>query len=316
MGERIVVAIGGNSIVPDPARATFADQLEAIRETARSLVTLRQAGHELILTHGNGPQVGFGLRASELAQGAVPARTLDSIDADTQGSLGYLIQQALGNALAEAGLDARVVSVVTQVVVDAQDPAFHWPEKPVGGYYTEAEAQGHIRERRWNMVYQAPHGWRRVVPSPRPLRIVESWAIEALAATGAIVVGCGGGGIPVVEGPHGLEGRAAVIDKDRASALLAQSIGARTLMFSTGVSALRLDFGKPLERVLSHVSAEEAQRYLDSGEFPPGSMGPKVEGSIAFLRGGGRQAIITAPECLAEAYAGQAGTWILPGDRR
>lgn len=312
--ERVLVAVGGNSLQDSSAKgpAGPGQELGAVRTTAESLAEVVAAGYGLVLTHGNGPQVGFGLQMAELAAEVAPVRTLDAIDADTQGSLGYLIQQALGNALRARGLDDRVASVVTQVLVDADDPAFQWPQKPVGRAYTEQEARRKISELGWNMVREKKRGWRRVVPSPQPRRIVEAWAIASLVAAGAVVVGCGGGGIPVVPTAEGLRGVAAVIDKDRASALLARSVAVSTIVFSTGVEQLYLDFGEPSERPLPRLSAAEAAQHLAAGQFPPGSMGPKIEASLDFLRAGGSRAIITSPERIAAALAGQAGTCITP----
>ncbi|MGE0710258.1 MAG: carbamate kinase [Planctomycetota bacterium] len=310
--QRVLIAIGGNSILPDPARATLADELRAIRTTCEGLAGVVAAGWQLALTHGNGPQVGFDLRRAELGRGVGPELTLDTIDAGTQGSLGYLIQQALGNALRARGLDDRVVSVVTQVLVDPEDPALRFPQKPVGAFYSEAEARARITELGWNMVLERGRGWRRVVPSPRPTRVLEAWAVEGLLASGAVVVACGGGGIPVVERDGDMVGVPGVVDKDRASALLAGVVGARVVVFSTGVSELRLDYGTPEERPLARVSAAEAQVYLDQGQFPPGSMGPKIEAALDFLRLGGERAMITSPECIEAALRGDAGTAITP----
>lgn len=310
---RVVVAIGGNSLIEDPARTTVADQYQAIARTCEHLAAVVAAGHELVVTHGNGPQVGFMLLRSELSRGVVPELPLDALDADTQGAIGYQIQQALGNALAGRGLEPRVVSVVTQVVVAADDPAFAAPSKPIGPPYEEEEARRRMAEDGWSMVFERKRGWRRVVPSPRPRRVVEAWAVRRLLEGGAVAIACGGGGIPVVAEDGRLRGVPAVIDKDRASALLALELGADRLVFSTGVDRVRLGFGGPAERPLERLSVSEAEEHLAAGEFPAGSMGPKVEGAVAFVRGAGGEAVITSPDRLAAALAGQAGTRIVSG---
>ncbi|RMG16204.1 MAG: carbamate kinase [Planctomycetota bacterium] len=310
--QRVVVAIGGNSIIDGPEHVSVLDQYRAICRTAERLADLVQAGWELACTHGNGPQVGFMLRRSELARDHVHEIPLDSIDADTQGALGYHIQQALGNALRIRDLDDRVAAVVTQVVVDPHDPAFKRPTKPIGRFFSEVEARAKIAEQGWNMVHEKGRGWRRVVPSPRPGRIVEEWAIRTLLDAGAVVVGCGGGGIPVVPTEMGLRGVPAVIDKDLASAQLALQIGASHLVFSTGVDRVCVDFGGPNERPLEGLTVDEAKRLLAAGEFPAGSMGPKIQGAIEFLEGGGKLAVVTSPRHLLAALRGEAGTRIVP----
>ncbi len=310
-GTRVVVAIGGNSIIDDPTRVTVLDQYRAICRTVERLADLVLAGAQLAITHGNGPQVGFMLRRSELARDVVHEIPLDSIDADTQGALGYQIQQALGNALRVRNLDDRVASIVTQVVVAADDEAFRRPTKPIGRFLGEVEARAKIAELGWNMVLQKGRGWRRVVPSPAPIRIVEDWAIKQLLGSGAVVVACGGGGIPVVPTEEGLRGVQAVIDKDLASALMGRQIGATHLVFSTGVPKVYLDYAGPNQRAVDSLTVQEARRYLDAGEFPAGSMGPKIRGAIEFVENGGEAAIITDPPHLAEALRGDNGTRIV-----
>lgn len=307
---RLLVALGGNALVRDPTRVTLADQRAALAETAEHLAALRAEGVDVVLTHGNGPQVGLRLQRAE-ASDAFPDLLLDALDADTQGSLGYRIQQAVGNALRARGLDDRVATVVTQVVVSADDPGFRRPDKPIGRSYSELEARLKIAELGWAMAEQPGGHWRRVVASPRPLRIVEAWAIRALAEAGGVVIGCGGGGIPVVEAADGLRGIGAVIDKDRASALLAEEIACDRLLFATGVERLYLDYAKPTERALERVTAAEAARHLEEGQFPAGSMGPKIEAALAFLERGGRDVIVTSPAHIRPALAGEAGTRIV-----
>lgn len=310
---RVVVAIGGNSLIEDPARAAVADQYQAIAKTCEHLAAVVAAGHELVVTHGNGPQVGFMLLRSELSRRVVHELPLDAIDADTQGAIGYHLQQALGNALASRGLEPRVVSVVTQVVVAADDPDFAAPSKPIGPAYEEAEARRRMAEDGWAMVFEQKRGWRRVVPSPRPRRVVEAWAVRRLLEVGAVAIACGGGGIPVVVEAGRLRGVPAVVDKDRASALLALELGAERLVFSTGVDRVRLGFGGPAECPVERLSVSEAEQHLAAGEFPAGSMGPKVEGAVAFVRGGGGEAVITSPDRLVAALEGRAGTRIIGG---
>ena len=311
MGERLLVALGGNALMTAGA-FTAAGQAAAIRETAEHVAALRAQGASVVLTHGNGPQVGLRLRQGELARGVVPEPPLDELDADTQGDLGYLLQQALGNALARRGLDPRVATVVTQVVVDGADPAFQRPTKPVGQAYPAEEARALAAELGWSLAPGAEPGTlRRVVASPRPQRIVEGWAIALLLASGAVAIGCGGGGVPVLETPEGLRGVAAVIDKDHVSALLAREVGVERVLFTTGVPVLYSAWGRPEQRALPRLTCAEARALLAAGEFPPGSMGPKVEAAIGFVEGGGREALITSPLLMSSALKHEAGTVIV-----
>ncbi len=306
-----VVAIGGNSLIRDEAHPTVAGELEALRETCAHLAAMLASGWEVVLTHGNGPQVGFNLLRSELAVPAAPPLPLDVLGAQTQGSIGYLFQQALGNELRHRGIRKRVVSVVTQTVVDRGDPAFHRPTKPIGSFYRREDADRLQRDRGWQMTEDAGRGWRRVVPSPMPTEIVERLIIKGLVHQGIVVIAAGGGGIPVIRQADGtLEGVEAVIDKDLATALLAQAIGADLLLISTAVERIALNFGKPDHRELSSMTVAEAKGYLSQGHFPPGSMGPKVLAAIRFVEAGGASAVITSPEALARAVAGTTGTRI------
>lgn len=306
-----VVAIGGNSLIKDEMRPSVSGEIAALEETCAHMGAMLSQGWDLVLTHGNGPQVGFNLLRSELAAAAAPPLPLDVLGAQTQGSIGYLMQQVLGNELRRRGIRKRVVTVVTQTVVDPDDPAFHRPTKPIGPFYDREDAERLQRERRWKMVEDAGRGWRRVVPSPMPLEIVERLVIKGLVHQAIIVIAAGGGGIPVVrrDDDH-LEGVEAVIDKDLATSLLAQSIGADLLLISTAVERVAVNYGKPEQRDLSEITVAEAKQYLSQGHFPPGSMGPKMLAAIRFIEAGGHEALITSPESIGRALAGQTGTRI------
>jgi carbamate kinase len=280
---------------------------------ARGIVTLAEGSKaEIVITHGNGPQVGFILLRSEHSRGILHQVPLDSIVADTQGALGYQIQQSLQNEFRRRGLKNSVATIVTQTLVDRNDPAFAKPSKPIGQFYTRAEAEDRMRVEKWAMVEDAGRGWRRVVASPKPVRIVESEVIKHLAKDGYVIIAAGGGGIPVVADEQGtLSGAAAVIDKDLASAVLAEAIGADLLVISTAVEKVCLNFGKPNQRALDSMTAVEARRYVAEGHFHPGSMLPKVEACLQFLDAGGREALITCPAVLSAALAGTTGTRIV-----
>lgn len=311
MDRTAVIAIGGNSLIKDKQHRTVPDQFAAARETSVHIADIIQQGWKVLITHGNGPQVGFILLRSELASDVLHTVPLDSCGADTQGALGYMIQQLLGNELSRRGVAVPVVTVVTQVVVDENDPAFRNPTKPIGPFYDEAKAKLYERQQGWAVAEDAGRGWRRVVPSPIPREIVEVGAMRTLIEAGFVVVGVGGGGIPVVRDPEGnLRGVEAVIDKDYASGLLASGIGADLFLISTAVEKVYLDYGQPSQRALDHMSVDEAREYLREGQFPPGSMGPKIAAVIQFLEGGGKEAVITSPENLARALRAETGTRI------
>ncbi|MCO6475125.1 MAG: carbamate kinase [Phaeodactylibacter sp.] len=309
-----IIAIGGNSIIRDEQHQRVADQYEAIQETAVYLAELVLAGYRLVLTHGNGPQVGFILTRSEIAyryEGLhdVP---LVSCVADTQGALGYHIQQALGNEMRKRGIPREVVTVVTQVKASEEDPSFAHPTKPVGAFYDPAQEES-LKEAHpdWIMVEDAGRGLRRVVPSPQPLEIIEMNAIRTLVDNGFLVVAGGGGGIPVVEkGPGRFEGVDAVIDKDLASALLAVELKADLLLFSTGVEQAYLNYRRPEQQPLGKISSAQLREYIRQGHFAAGSMLPKVQAALYFLENGGKRVAITRPECLVEAAKGIKGTQI------
>jgi len=307
-----VLAIGGNSLIKDKDHERVSDQFAVTRETCRHITHMLEQGWNVVVTHGNGPQVGFILRRCELSLAELHPVPLDSIGADTQGSIGYMIQQSLTNEFARAGLDYRPVTVVTQVLVDRDDPAFQNPSKPIGSFMDEATAHRHAEQEGWQVREDAGRGWRRVVASPQPRQIVELDAIRSLVREGFVVVAVGGGGIPVIRNGQGeLQGVAAVIDKDYASALLAADLGADLFMISTAVDGVYLDFGKPGQQKIDRLTLDQARRYLEEGQFPAGSMGPKIEAACRFLEQGGREAVITQPDDLAEALAGRAGTRIL-----
>jgi carbamate kinase len=306
-----VIAIGGNSLIKDREHQTVRDQFDAAAETCIHIAEIVKQGWRVVITHGNGPQVGFILLRSELASNILHTVPLDSCGADTQGALGYMIQQLLGNELSQAGSDVPVVTVVTQVIVDADDPAFDQPTKPIGPFYDEAKARRYEREQGWAVIEDAGRGWRRVVASPIPRQIVELEAIRGLLQSGFVVVGVGGGGIPVVRDEQGrLRGVEAVIDKDYASSLLAAGLEADLFLISTAVEQVYINYGKPDQRALDHLTVQEARAYLGEGHFPPGSMGPKITAVIEFLERGGKEALITSPENLARALRGETGTRI------
>lgn len=310
---RAVVAIGGNSLIKDPAHQTVEDQYRAASETTDHIAELIADGWDLVIVHGNGPQVGFILRRSELAAHELHEVPLDACGADTQGAIGYALQQNLQNDLRRIGVPKRVVSIVTQVEVDGADPAFQSPSKPIGSFM-DADRAAERRADRWDMVEDAGRGWRRVVASPMPKRIVELDTIGALLDSGTTVIAVGGGGIPVVAQPDGdLRGVAAVIDKDRAAALVGVSLGAELLLISTGVEKVALNFGRPDQVDLDEITLEQARRHLAEGtHFAKGSMAPKIEAAISFLEGGGELVVITDPEHIGAAVAGRTGTRIVP----
>lgn len=311
--KTMLLAVGGNSLIRAGEKGSVAEQRANARRTAAEIVGLCQTGYQIVLTHGNGPQVGAALLRSERAASQVPGHPLDVCDAATQGEIGYLLQQALETELKAAGLDTPVVTVVTQSVVSAEDPAMQHPSKPIGPFYSRAEAEERKRQFGWEIVEDAARGYRRVVPSPEPVEIVEFEVIQELADRGILVIACGGGGIPVIWKDGKLEGVDAVIDKDRASALLASHLGVDQFVISTDAAYVYLDYKKPAQRPLLRVSAAELQQHLQAGQFPPGNMGPKVESVLRFLRDGGREAVITSCENLRKAVAGHAGTHIFSG---
>jgi carbamate kinase len=310
----IVLAMGGNSLITDKEHQKVPDQYRACAETCRHVAPLlRDPGVRLVITHGNGPQVGYILRRSELASKELHMVPLDSCVADTQGALGYHIQLALRNAFRRIGLARTAATVVTLCRVDANDPAFAKPDKPIGSFLTKEEAERRRIADGWDVAEDAGRGWRRVVASPAPKEILEIGAVKSLLDAGYVVVAAGGGGIAVVGNDAGdLTGAAAVIDKDHASSLLARALDAELLVVSTAVEKVATRFGTPEQRDVDTMTVAEAKRWAAEGHFKPGSMLPKIEAAIAFLEGGGREAIITDPPHLGLALEGRAGTHVIP----
>ena len=311
MSERIVIALGGNALQSGDTEPTAEAQLEVVKKTCEQIAEISRRGYEMAVVHGNGPQVGRILLASETAKDTVPPMPFDVCGAMSQGYIGYHIQQALKYALNKRDRNYPVVSLTTQVVVDRRDPAFQTPTKPIGAFYTEEEARRLEREKGYTMKEDAGRGWRRVVPSPLPRRIVEIGAVRLLWDH-AIVITCGGGGVPVVENPDGrLEGVAAVIDKDFAAELLAEQVDADALLILTEVEKVAIRFGKPDQEDLGHLNLAEAARYAEEGQFGVGSMLPKVEAAMKFVRNNpGRKAIITSLDKCLDALDGKTGTVI------
>jgi len=309
----VVIAIGGNSLITDSEHMSVVDQYRAAGETAANIAPIVNDGYRVVVTHGNGPQVGFILLRSELAKEALHQVPLANCVADTQGSIGMQIAQSLQNEFRDQGREQQVVAIITQVVVDPDDPSFDKPTKPIGPFMSETEAQQHAEDDGWAIAEDANRGWRRVVPSPTPIEIIELPAIRTLLDSGALVVAAGGGGIPVIYKPDGsLRPRPAVIDKDAASCLLAQCLGAKVLVFSTDVDKVALNFGTREQTEIERVTAAECLKYLDEGHFAAGSMQPKIEAALAFIEAGGEEVIITRPPCLADAMRGTHGTHIVP----
>jgi carbamate kinase len=317
MGKKVaVVAIGGNSLIKDKAHETVEDQYQAAKETTCHIADMIEAGWDVAIGHGNGPQVGFILRRSEIAAKVegmheVP---LDVCGADSQGAIGYALQQNLQNVLHQRKIKKNVATVITQVLVDKDDPAFKNPSKPIGGFMQELEARQREKDLYWSVVEDAGRGWRRVVASPLPKEVVELDSVKTLLDAGVVVITVGGGGIPVIEKESGdYFGTAAVIDKDYASSLLAREIKADLLLISTAVEKVALNFGKPDQKWIDRLTLAEARQYLAEGKhFAKGSMAPKIQAIIWFLEAGGKQALITNPENIGNALNGRTGTWIVP----
>lgn len=309
-----VIAIGGNSLILDKHHPEVAYQWEAVYETVQHIVAMLQAGWRVVVTHGNGPQVGFILRRNELAAPEVHTTPMDVIGADTQGSIGYMLQQGMDNEMRKVGIHKGVATVITQTLVDRNDPAFQNPNKPIGGFMSQEEGQRFEAEG-WTVVEDAGRGYRRVVASPIPMRIIELEAINTLIQNDIIVICTGGGGIPVIEDEKGdLHGVNAVIDKDRGTSLLAIGLKADLFVISTAVEKVAINFNKPDQRWLDRLTAGEARRYMEEGHFAAGSMKPKIEAVLDFVENGGPQAIITDPPNIARALRGESGTLIVPGD--
>jgi carbamate kinase len=308
-----VVAVGGNSLIPDKTHKTIPDQYGAAAETMAHIAGMIQSGWNVVITHGNGPQVGFIMRRAEIALHELHPVPLDYCGADTQGAIGYMFQRALHNEFRRRGIKKQAATVVTQVLVDRNDQAFENPAKPIGSFMEEVSALKRRDEEGWVVAEDAGRGWRRVVPSPLPIRIMEVDAIQALLEDGFVVISVGGGGIPVVADETGdLVGIEAVIDKDFASSLLATNISADLFLISTAVEKIALNFNKPDQQWLDRMTLPEAKRYLEEGHFAKGSMEPKVQAIIGYLERGGKRAVITDPENIERALAGETGTSIVP----
>ncbi|WP_094603715.1 Carbamate kinase 1 [Sporomusa silvacetica DSM 10669] len=314
MAKLAVIAIGGNSLIRDNMRQTVEDQYDAVCETAKHIVGMIEQGYDVIITHGNGPQVGFILRRSEIAceTAGMHSVPLVACGADTQGAIGYQIQQAMDNEFKKRGMDKSAITLVTQVVVDASDPAFTRPTKPIGSFFSQEQAEKIQKNNPdWVMVNDSGRGYRRVVASPQPQEIVEKDVISKLVREGYCMIAVGGGGIPVIRQRDGsFKGVDAVIDKDFASSLLAAQVQADELIISTGVPKVYLNYGNPDEQALDKVTLAELKEYVKQNHFAPGSMLPKIQAVISFLENGGSKAIITNPESLEEAIAGKTGTHV------
>lgn len=305
-----VVALGGNAIIPRSGRGTIEEQRELTSATMRQVAQLIQSGRDIVLTHGNGPIVGNIVERNEAAKDRIPPMPLDICGADSQGGIGYMIQQSLLNELHGLGTKRSVVSVVSQVVVDENDTAFDNPTKPIGPFYTMEKAEELKRTKGWEMKEDANRGYRRVVPSPKPIEIVELDVIKELIKAGAIVISVGGGGIPVVRREGRLYGVEAVIDKDRAAAVLARMVGAERLIILTSVPEVYIGFGTKDQKPIRNATISEIKELYGKGEFPPGSMGPKIEAAMDFLESGGKEVVISEPTMLIEACNNRAGTHI------
>jgi carbamate kinase len=311
MAKIAVLAVGGNALIKEKGKESIADQYAAASETMGYVAEMIASGWDVVVTHGNGPQVGFTLRRSEMAASELPPVPMDYAGAETQGWIGYMFQKALHNEFEKRGMQKHAATVVTQCLVDKDDPAFKKPSKPVGSFVDAKQAEA-LKAQGKNMVEDSGRGWREVVASPQPKEIVETAAIKKLIDSGFTVVACGGGGIPVIKEGGGLKGVAAVIDKDFASSLLAKEIGAELLLISTAVEQVALHFNTPQQRSVAKMTVAEAEQYIQEGHFAAGSMLPKVQAAVRFIQNGGQRALITDPPNIGRALAGETGTWVLP----
>jgi carbamate kinase len=311
MAKIAVLAVGGNALIKEKGKESIADQYAAASETMGYVAEMIASGWDVVVTHGNGPQVGFTLRRSEMAASELPPVPMDYAGAETQGWIGYMFQKALHNEFEKRGMQKHAATVVTQCLVDKDDPAFKKPSKPVGSFVDAQQAE-RLKAQGKNMVEDSGRGWREVVASPQPKEIVETAAIKKLIDSGFTVVACGGGGIPVIKEGGALKGVAAVIDKDFASSLLAKEIGAELLLISTAVEQVALHFNTPQQRSVAKMTVAEAEQYIQEGHFAAGSMLPKVQAAVRFIQNGGQRALITDPPNIGRALAGETGTWVLP----
>ncbi|HRW58445.1 MAG TPA: carbamate kinase [Chlamydiales bacterium] len=312
MGKKILIALGGNALLQSGEKGTAEEQIQHVEDTCEQLLRLIKEGHVIALTHGNGPQVGSILLKNEMTKDTLPPMPLDICGSESQGFIGYMLQRVFHNHMKKDGIDHPALTIVTQTLVDSNDPAFQNPTKPIGPFYTKEEAEVLKQEKKWTMVEQIGKGFRRVVPSPLPIDIVEGEIIKELFQERRLVISCGGGGIPVVKDAKGnLIGIEAVIDKDRTAACLAKIIDADVLMILTDVEKVALNFGKPDQQNLDKLTVEEAKRYLKEGQFAKGSMGPKVEAAMSFIENGGKRAIITSLDKAFDAVEGKTGTSII-----
>jgi carbamate kinase len=312
-GKVAVVAVGGNSLIKDKDHKTIPDQYYAAALSMHNIAGMIQSGWDVVISHGNGPQVGFILRRSELSREELHEVPLDYCGADSQGAIGYMFQRALHNEFSKRGIQKQVVAVVTQVLVDQEDPAFDNPSKPIGSFMDESLATDRANAEGWAVVEDAGRGWRRVVPSPLPIKIMQRDAIESLVAADFVVIAAGGGGIPVVQHEDGsLFGVEAVIDKDFASALLASQIGADLFLITTAVPQIALNYNQPDQQWIDKMTLAEARAYMEQGHFAKGSMEPKVQAIINYLEAGGKEALVTDPDNIERALAGETGTRIIP----
>ena len=309
--KTVVLAVGGNALLRPGDRGTAEEQMLRARETAENIYPLFEK-FKIVITHGNGPQVGAILLQNENSKDIVPPMPLDICGAMSQGEIGYMLEQSFQNVLEEKGIEKSIVTLLTRVIVDENDPAFENPSKPIGPFYTREEAEKLAKEKGWHIIEDSGRGWRRVVPSPMPLEIVEKDAIRNLIDAGFVAIAVGGGGIPVVKRGNRLVGVEGVIDKDLASAVLARDIRADRLIILTSVDRVYLNFGTPEQRGVERMSVDEARKYLEEGHFKKGSMYPKILASILYLESGGKEVLITSPEKVQEALEGNAGTWIYP----
>ncbi len=313
-GPRLLVALGGNAILKHRGTGTAEEQFATVRETCREIVGMIRMGYRVAITHGNGPQVGDILLKNECAKDTLPMMPIDVCGAESQGMIGYFLQQSMDQELTAAGLSCPVVTILTQTRVDLLDPAFQRPSKPIGPFYTSLEASRLRSEKGWTIINDAGRGWRRVVASPEPVEIIEGPSLAALYEEGMIVIACGGGGVPVSRNERGeLRGVEAVIDKDYTASLFAHIIKADILLILTDVEKVALHFGRKDQHDIDTMTVSEAEGYLQAGHFPPGNMGPKIEAAVRFVRAGGKKAIITSLPSGAEALEGRAGT-LIKGD--